>query len=107
MYDDDFRVLDVVYVDGLVVVVLEGEIDIASAPALRSVLDQLDSDCKVILDLARVAFMDCSGLRILVGQLISRHSAGGVLRIRNSSVDVRRLVEITGLDDLLLEATAA
>jgi anti-anti-sigma factor len=102
MYSGEFRVVDVV-LDGSIVVVVEGDLDVASVPTLRLALDQLPSNCRVVLDLSSVLFMDSSGLGLLVRQLASRLDAGGSLHIRNSSAVVRRVVEITGLDALLLE----
>ena len=82
-------------------VTVEGEIDIASAPSLRCALEQLCADRHVLVDVANVSFMDSSGLSVFVVQLMSRREAGGSLHIRNSSVGVRRVLEIAGLSELL------
>ena len=82
-------------------VTVKGEIDIATAPILRSALEELCADRDVLVDVANVSFIDSSGLNVLVVQVMSRRDAGGSLHIRNSSVGMRRVLEIAGLTGLL------
>lgn len=45
--------------------------------------------------------MDCAGLRPIAGALIRQQQAGGSLSIRNPSRQIRQILTITGLDQLL------
>ena len=101
--DEDLLSIAVSHVDGLVVVTVDGEIDVESSPALGVALDGVEADRHVVLDLGGVEFMDSSGLKVLIGQTVRRGEAGGSLYVRNPSDAVRRIVEITGLDQFFFE----
>jgi len=47
---------------------LEGELDLASSPILKAVLDRLERGpaSVIVVDLRRVSFLDASGLHVLV-----------------------------------------
>ncbi len=79
---------------------IEGEIDVATAPQLRTALTALvDGGARRInLDLAAVRFVDSSGLGVLVGTLRKLEDTnGGRLRVENVQDGVRKVFEITGL----------
>jgi anti-sigma B factor antagonist len=79
---------------------IEGEIDVATAPKLRTALTALiDGGARrITLDLAAVGFVDSSGLGVLVGALRKLEDAnGGRLRVENVQDGVRKVFEITGL----------
>jgi anti-sigma B factor antagonist len=53
--------------DGRAVVVIRGELDLATAPDLDTVLtERLDTGQDVVVDLRELEFMDSTGLRVLV-----------------------------------------
>jgi anti-sigma B factor antagonist len=53
--------------NGRTVVVVRGELDLATAPDLEEVVfEHLDAGQEVVVDLRELAFMDSSGLRVLV-----------------------------------------
>ena len=53
--------------DGRAVVVLRGELDLATAPDLEAALNErLDTGQDVAVDLRELDFMDSTGLRVLV-----------------------------------------
>jgi anti-sigma B factor antagonist len=85
----------------LVVVAVSGEIDLVTVPHLQAVLDSIDSGRAVIVDCARVQFMDSTGLQLFVTQLQRLNATGGSLLLRNTSFPVRHIVEVTGLIELL------
>jgi anti-sigma B factor antagonist len=92
--------VDVADVDEACVIRIQGELDIATAPALESaLLHALDSGAaSIVLDLERVSFIDSMGLRVLVWAARESHEDGDRLRIDCGSGPVRRMIEITSLD---------
>jgi anti-anti-sigma factor len=80
---------------------LGGELDHATAPELRGPLDSaIDAGARAILiDLSDCTFIDSTGLSVLVharSRLID--ADGGKLEICCPDPQVRRLLEITGVD---------
>lgn len=77
-----------------------GDVDIDScdalAAAVTALLDGRDG-APVVLDLARVTFLDSSGLAVLAGAL----NAGHAVTVRDPSRVVRTIIEATGLAELV------
>ena len=64
--------------DGRAVVVPRGELDLATAPELDAVVNErLDAGQDVVIDLRELAFMDSTGLRVLVAAHARVESADG------------------------------
>jgi anti-anti-sigma factor len=84
------------------VVTLDGEIDLNTIGSLRACLDRLEG--RVVVDLAAVSFVDASGLGVFAGTRTRLRGGGGDLRVRSPHDHVRRVLEITGLDDLIVNA---
>lgn len=85
---------------GHAVVALQGELDLANVPAVASHLIAAVAACgpSVIVDLARLEFIDCCGLGVLVRvQKWTRESGGDVL-LAAPQQHVRRLLRLTGLN---------
>jgi len=83
---------------GAPVIAISGEVDLSNAAALQSKIDGLipgDVD-RVVLDLSSLAFVDSSGIAVLV----RLHNQVGDVEIRNPTPMVRRIVEITGLQGI-------
>jgi anti-anti-sigma factor len=93
--------VDLSQVNGSAFLKVEGDIDAHSAIDLRAALDGLHADAQVILDMSGVRFMDSSGINALLGHVMRTEGTGGSLRIVNASGPVQRVIEITGLDQLL------
>jgi anti-sigma B factor antagonist len=81
------------------VVSLEGELDLAAAPQLRECLVGLveGGATDIVLDVARLDFIDSTGLSVLVMALNRTRAVDGSTVLRNPSHSVMRLLEITGL----------
>jgi anti-sigma B factor antagonist len=87
--------------DGSVATVtLEGEVDVYTAPRLKEELVALlDAGCtSMIVDLEKVAFIDSSGLGVLVGALRRAREKDGVVRLVCTRDSVLKIFRITGLD---------
>jgi anti-anti-sigma factor len=76
-----------------------GEVDLSTAEDLLLRLRMLAGPAtgEITLDLSRVTFIDCSGLRALLA--LDRHvrTAGGRVRVSAVSAPVARLFELVGL----------
>jgi anti-sigma B factor antagonist len=80
-------------------VVVRGELDMATAPQLRETLAAVLRECRhVVVDLERVDFVDSFGIGILLGGLKRARGQGGGLVLVCTSRTVLRPFEITGLD---------
>jgi anti-sigma B factor antagonist len=84
-------------------VVLDGEIDIATAPAIRRLLLAAISGGSVHLavDMSGVTFLDAAGIGVLVAAANRAREAGGGLSLLAPSRQVRRLLDILPLDAIL------
>jgi anti-sigma B factor antagonist len=76
-----------------------GEFDLVTAPTLRVFIDAVMelSQRHVVLDLARLEFIDASGLRRVVEALSRLKAQDGSLTVRSPSAMTAKILEITGL----------
>jgi anti-sigma B factor antagonist len=96
-HEPSFRV-GVSRANGQVLVAVEGELDLATAPQLRDHLVEMSEEkVEVILDLTRLQFIDSTGLSVLVMAFNRARAAGGSIVLRHPSQSVLRVLEITGL----------
>ena len=77
------------------VVVVRGEVDLATAPEVRRRL--LTPAGVVVLDASAITFIDCAGLRAVLGARAVLAARGQELRLRAPSPALTRLVDWTGL----------
>ena len=84
---------------GITIAELTGELDIASAPALRDQLLSLlrPGSSRLVIDLSQVSFCDASGLAVLVNTGRRARLLGGFLRLAAVSPQAGRVLNITGL----------
>jgi stage II sporulation protein AA (anti-sigma F factor antagonist) len=84
---------------GATVVRLVGEIDISNAEALGVELDHVIDGAgdRLVVDLGALEFMDSSGIALLL-RTAARVTS---LELRNPSEVVRRIIEYTGVADVL------
>jgi anti-anti-sigma factor len=81
-----------------------GELDLATAPELRSeVLSRVDDGARILaLELSAVGFMDSSGLGAIMACERRMQELGGELVIvAPEGSSVRKLFALTGLDDAI------
>ncbi|HMD44517.1 MAG TPA: STAS domain-containing protein [Acidimicrobiales bacterium] len=101
-------------IDGVPVVSVTGEIDVATAPGLREHLQALvaSGSSTIVVDLLNVSFLDSTALGVLVGVLKRCREAGGDLRLVVAEPRILKVFEITGLTEVfsiypvVAEATA-
>ncbi|MFL5816984.1 MAG: STAS domain-containing protein [Conexibacter sp.] len=83
--------------------VLTGELDIASAPRVEQELERIEREppATIVLDLRGLAFMDSTGLRvILAADGRAREQVRRLVIVRGSDT-VQRIIEMTRLDERL------
>jgi len=85
--------------EGITVVELDGDIDVYTAPAFRDALEEaIDAGAlRIVVDLAKVTFMDSTGLGVLVGSERRLKPLGGSLALACAGT-IGQLLLITGLD---------
>ena len=87
--------------DGVTILQVAGEINISTSPDLRKMFEK-NAGKKLVVDLAKVNYIDSSGLATLVEMLKKMKSQGGSLGLAGMSEKVKSLFEITKLDKLFL-----
>jgi anti-anti-sigma factor len=83
--------------------VLSGELDLASSGILDTAIAELcmDGARRIVLEMDGLSFMDSTGLRaVLVGRELCEVN-GGELLIGETSPQVRRLLDISGVGEKL------
>lgn len=81
----------------------EGELDLASAPALEQELSRACANgapC-VVLDLSALRFIDSTGVRAVLAGVVDARSRGCELSLLPGPAPVQRVFELTGLAELL------
>ena len=85
------------------VVRLVGEVDVAAEERWWTALDDARALSRTVeVDLSHVTFIDSSGLRLLLAALRKAEAESEDLTLVSASDAVRRLVELSGLSDLLV-----
>jgi anti-anti-sigma factor len=84
---------------GAVTVAIGGDLDIASAPAVRERLLSLlrPGACRLVIDMSAVRYADASGLAVLVSTQRRAVLLGGGLRLAAPRPEVARALAVTGL----------
>jgi anti-sigma B factor antagonist len=92
--------------DGVVVVEVDGELDLGAAPALDRHLGAAREERPraVVLDMTEVRFVDSSALRSLLRAREALAGDGVELVLAGVAPQVRRLFELTSTDSLLPSA---
>ena len=85
--------------EGVLVLAVSGDIDVATAPALRDRLQACVSggQSRIVVDLLRVSFLDSTALGVLIGALKRCREAGGDLLLVIGEQRILKVFEITGL----------
>jgi anti-sigma B factor antagonist len=85
---------------GVPIIAVIGEIDVATAPQLRERLHGVIAEGRatVVLDLLGVTFLDSTALGVLVGALKRCRELGGELHVVVADARIKKIFEITGLN---------
>jgi anti-anti-sigma factor len=80
-----------------------GELDIASAPEFESAIAEAAAEpgAELVLDLRELTFMDSTGLRALAQTNARAEEHGFALSIWRGPRQIERVLEISGLAELL------
>jgi anti-sigma B factor antagonist len=84
-------------------VVLEGALDLATVPKLKQVLQGLGPPeiTRLVVDVGALDFCDSTGLGTMLGALRRMREGNGDFAIAGASGTVMRLLEVTGLDEIV------
>ena len=84
---------------GATIVALTGELDIASEAAARADLEAaLDGASLLVADLRELAFLDSTGVRVLLAIDLRAKEAGARFGVVRGGGMVARLLEVTRID---------
>jgi anti-sigma B factor antagonist len=97
---DPFEIISCRLGDGIVLVV-SGDIDIATASRVEHELLRAEAHDLVVLDLSRLSFMDSTGLHLILAADRRIRERGGRLLIVQGPPQIRRLFELTRVADHL------
>jgi anti-sigma B factor antagonist len=85
------------------VVSVVGELDMATAPQLQQQVTELvEADrVRLVFELSGVSFCDSTGLSVFVRAKNNCDAAGGVVRLAAPQRTVQRILEVSGLVEVL------
>jgi anti-sigma B factor antagonist len=84
-------------VTGEMMVTVIGEMDMATTPEVQKAVSRYKT--RVVLDLRKVEFIDSTGIRMMIQEKKRLVAAGSDLRLL-ANPTVRRLVQLTGIEDM-------
>lgn len=89
--------------DGTRVVLVSGEIDLATAPELERILAEAadGGDHGVVVELAGDSFIDSTGLGVLIRTARLLGSSGRSFEVATANAHIRGVVETMGLTEAL------
>lgn len=93
---------DVSTLNDVTVIDVQGQLIVGNRQELKQkVLEELEGGArKFLIDFSRTAYIDSSGLGVLVSLSKKIREQGGELRLANLNDDLRNLFELTKLDTL-------
>ncbi len=86
--------------DAKAIIRIEGEVDVSNASELRDALDTAlaDGAKEVEADFAEVAYIDSTGIGVLVGAAHRAQESGSVFVVANPQKNVERVFTLLGVD---------
>jgi anti-sigma B factor antagonist len=89
------------------VIVVSGELDVASSQELERELARVSDAALIVIDLSPVTFIDSTGLGIVISAHQRAMELGHRLAVVRGGGQVDRLLSLTGLDEQLLIGDSA
>jgi anti-sigma B factor antagonist len=90
--------------EGVVIIMASGEIDLAAADDFHAaIVPHIGPNRKIVLEFSGVEFLDSSGIRVLVVNREAARRINGTLVVHNPTAQVRRVLEVVSLKDVLIE----
>jgi anti-sigma B factor antagonist len=89
---------------GVVLLSLTGRFNMITAQSFRDYITKLveDGSNRVVVDLSEVKSFDSSALGALIGGLKATRKAGGDLRLSSPTEQVKLVLRLTNVDNLLI-----
>ena len=86
------------------VIYVAGELDFHTAPDLRKEILALLNDGvnRLVLDVGQLDFIDSSGLSVIIAGFKRYKESGGELILRSLTERTRRVLEVSGLNKVLV-----
>ena len=91
-------------IDGVIVIAIVGDLDMANAPRLREALIRAVADAespRIVLDLDGVGLLDPTGLGVIFDGVKRTRSRGGDLALARVDPVVRKDLELTRVIEIL------
>jgi anti-anti-sigma factor len=102
-----YSIAETLSTEGVRVLALGGELDLAAAPRLRARIDETPSGQALVLDLARATFIDSAVLKELLRARAELSERGIRLVLAGVAPPVRRLLDLTRTSELFEDAATA
>lgn len=98
-----FRIEEERPAPGVAVLVVHGDADLHAAPELRDRLGAAigAGDSRIVVDLTKTSFLDSTALGVLLGAVKQLRGGDGRIQLVVSRPEIRRIFEITLLDQVL------
>lgn len=95
--------IDLEEIEEVVVLRMEGRLDVATAPLLEKKIDMLmgEKHFKLALDFSEVDYLSSAGMRILLSKTKELQSKKGSLVLFSIQTDVEEILKIAGFDRIL------
>ena len=107
MYGDEASDILTSDFEGISVITLRGEWDVASRERLRGALQGIGVDRDVLVDLRQASFFDSTALAELIALYKRLNGSGHRVEALVGDSNMRRLLELTSLDGLLGDEQSA
>lgn len=91
-------------VGNVLLVSVAGELDLETAPRLRTLVDARLAHTgarHLLLDMAGVSFLDSSGLGAILGRYRTVSGAGGSMGIAGARTGVKRVLKLSGVAQII------
>jgi len=89
--------------DGLIIVYVGGELDLEVASQMRAALEPLLErvDQRLVINLHDLAYIDSTGIGILISILKARHARQAPFDVEQVPVHIRKLFDMAGITPFL------